>query len=130
MTTLALGFGAAVAPTSVRARVPARRARTRALVTRARAQETQDEQVRPTTPRASVLASRLSRVFAARRYLAYRRSSSLRSERARDRAEGKKARLSASRKASPQRARGAFSSTTDVLPPSTVPVLAARSFPP
>ena len=37
---------------------------------------------------------------------------------------------SLSRKAPPQRARGAFSSTNDVHPPSSVPVLAARSFPP
>ena len=57
MTTLTLGFGAAVAPASFRARVPARHARPRALITRARAQEIQDEEVRP-TPRASVPARR------------------------------------------------------------------------
>ena len=55
MTTLTPGFGAAVAPASFRARVPARHARPRAIITRARAQETQDEEVRP-TPRASVPA--------------------------------------------------------------------------
>ena len=123
MTTLTLGFGAAVAPASFRARVPARHARPRALITRARAQETQDEQVRP---RASVPA-RLFRVFAALARFAAR------SRAARRGSKKSKSTLEQFRTFVENRTRLCFvPSLPDSLPlhhPSTSPFRARRSSP-
>ena len=125
MTTLTLGFGAAVAPASFRARVPARHARPRALITRARAQETQDEQVRP-TPRASVPA-RLLWVFAALARFAAR------SRAARRGSKKSKSTLEQFRTFVENRTRLCFvPSLPDSLPlhhPSTSPFRARRSSP-